>query len=65
LVYFKYGTIDTFVKECRELTKNIQLELDDKLIDLPELESIVVLNIPFWGSGCKVWGKGDSIPIQK
>lgn len=25
LVYFKYGTIDTFMKECRHLTDNIQV----------------------------------------
>lgn len=55
LIYFKYGTIDTFLKECRYLTQNIELELDGKIIDLPHLESIVVLNIPFWGGGCQPW----------
>lgn len=66
LIYFKYGTIDTFMKECRYLSENIQLELDDKLIELPHLESIVVLNIPYWGGGVKPWeiGNDEKIPKQ-
>jgi len=32
-----------------------KLELDGRQIDLPHLESIVVLNIPFWGGGVKPW----------
>lgn len=58
LIYFKYGTIDTFLKECRFLTENVQLELDGKLIELPHLESIVVLNIPYWGGGVDPWNIG-------
>lgn len=66
LIYFKYGTIDTFMKECRYLTENIQLELDGELIELPHLESIVVLNIPYWGGGVKPWeiGLDESTPKQ-
>jgi diacylglycerol kinase (ATP) len=60
LIYFKYGTIDTFVKECRTLTENIELELDDKKVELPHLESIVVLNIPFWGGGVQPWTQGQT-----
>jgi hypothetical protein len=30
------------------------------LIDLPHLESIVVLNIPFWGGGVKPWSLAQS-----
>ena len=59
LIYFKYGTIDTFVKECRNLTESIELELDGKKIELPHLESIVVLNIPFWGGGVQPWSLGS------
>ena len=25
LIYFKYGTIDTFLKECRNLVQNVQV----------------------------------------
>lgn len=48
-IYFQYGTVDTFMKECRFLSENICVELDGRQIELPHLESIVVLNIPYWG----------------
>ena len=60
LIYFKYGTIDTFLKECRTLTDNVELELDGKRVELPHLESIVVLNIPYWGGGVEPWNLGLS-----
>ena len=41
------------------------MELDGKIIELPHLESVVILNIPYWGAGCKVWGEGDDIAEQK
>ncbi|RNA03178.1 diacylglycerol kinase epsilon isoform X1 [Brachionus plicatilis] len=58
LIYFKYGTIDTFMKECRTLTENLELELDDLKINLPHLESIVLLNISHWGGGVEPWKIG-------
>ena len=40
-----------------------KLELDGKIIELPHLESIVVLNISHWGGGVEPWsiGKGKSL----
>ncbi len=38
----------------------MKLELDGKKINLPHLESIVVLNIPFWGGGVQPWGLGQN-----
>jgi len=32
-----------------------QLELDGKLVELPPIEGIVVLNIASWGGGCRPW----------
>lgn len=43
--------------DCKDLHKYIDLYLDGKLVELPELESIVVLNIPSWGAGVDLWGK--------
>lgn len=48
------------MKQCRHLTENIQLELDGKLVELPHLESIVVLNIPYWGGGVQPWTIGSN-----
>ncbi|KAM4691458.1 diacylglycerol kinase epsilon [Rhinophrynus dorsalis] len=59
-VYFFYGTKDCLVQECKDLNKKIELELDGERIDLPNLEGIVVLNIGYWGGGCRLWeGMGD------
>jgi len=59
LLFFIYGTKDTFVPECRKLNEKVKLELDGREIELPELESIVVLNINSWGAGVPVWSLGD------
>lgn len=38
----------------------LQLEMDDKPVDLPEIEGVVVLNISSWGGGCRPWLIGSS-----
>ncbi|KAE8575856.1 hypothetical protein XENTR_v10003966 [Xenopus tropicalis] len=59
-VYLFYGTKDCLVQECKDLNKKVELELDGERIDLPNLEGIVVLNIGYWGGGCRLWeGMGD------
>ena len=32
--------------------------MDDKKIELPNVESVVVLNIPCWGAGVRPWELG-------
>ena len=32
--------------------------MDGKKIELPEIESVVVLNIPCWGAGVRPWSLG-------
>lgn len=39
-----------------ELEKHLDLYLDGVRIDLPSLQSVVVLNIDSWGAGVKLWG---------
>ncbi|CAM5155887.1 unnamed protein product [Eretmochelys imbricata] len=59
-VYFFYGTKDCLVQECKDLNKKVELELDGERINLPNLEGIIVLNIGYWGGGCRLWeGMGD------
>lgn len=36
----------------------LDLYMDDVRIELPSIESVVVLNIPFWGGGVKPWDLG-------
>jgi len=59
LLFFVYGTKDTFIPECRKLNEKVKLELDGQEMELPELESIVVLNINSWGAGVPVWSIGS------
>ncbi|XP_041073335.1 diacylglycerol kinase epsilon [Carcharodon carcharias] len=59
-VYFFYGTRDCLVQACKDLDQKIELELDGVQISLPKLEGIIVLNIAYWGGGCRLWeGTGD------
>ncbi|XP_012144592.1 diacylglycerol kinase theta isoform X4 [Megachile rotundata] len=41
---------------CKDLHKEIRLEVDGKLIELPPVEGIIILNILSWGSGANPWG---------
>lgn len=49
---------------CRDLDKRVELYLDDKKIELPSIESIVVLNIPSWGAGVHLWNMGGGMCIS-
>lgn len=43
-------------KMCKDLQREIQLEVDGKKVDLPPVEGIIILNILSWGSGANPWG---------
>eukprot|EP00088_Acartia_fossae_P033864 TRINITY_DN34740_c0_g1_i2.p1 TRINITY_DN34740_c0_g1~~TRINITY_DN34740_c0_g1_i2.p1 ORF type:complete len:537 (+),score=42.44 TRINITY_DN34740_c0_g1_i2:89-1699(+) len=59
LIYFSYGTKDVLERQCQNLNEKLNLYLDGEKIDLPNIESVVVLNIPYWGAGCKPWTLGN------
>lgn len=42
-------------RECKDLDQRIEVYIDDKKMELPSIESIVVLNIPSWGAGVDLW----------
>jgi diacylglycerol kinase (ATP) len=46
-------------RECQDLDRILELEMDGHRIDLPNLESLVVLNIPSWGAGVRPWELGS------
>ncbi|XP_055588120.1 diacylglycerol kinase theta isoform X2 [Uranotaenia lowii] len=43
-------------KMCKDLHKELRLEVDGKVVDLPPVEGIIILNILSWGSGANPWG---------
>ena len=54
-MYFIYGSKDVIAQECKNLHERLELELDGKKIELPQLEGIIVLNISSWCGGCEIW----------
>ncbi|XP_075148584.1 diacylglycerol kinase theta isoform X8 [Haematobia irritans] len=44
-------------RKCtKDLQKELHLEVDGKIVDLPPCEGIIILNILSWGSGANPWG---------
>ncbi|XP_053994936.1 diacylglycerol kinase epsilon [Hylaeus anthracinus] len=58
LLYLCFGTQQVVERECKDLDKNVELYLDDKKVDLPSIEGIVILNIPSWAAGVNLWNIG-------
>jgi diacylglycerol kinase (ATP) len=53
-MYFIYGTQQVLSQDCSNLEQKIEVYLDNVKLDLPELQSIVLLNIDSWGAGVKL-----------
>lgn len=43
-------------KMCKDLHREVRLEVDGKHVELPPVEGIIILNILSWGSGANPWG---------
>uniref|UniRef100_A0A1B6C2W1 Diacylglycerol kinase n=2 Tax=Clastoptera arizonana TaxID=38151 RepID=A0A1B6C2W1_9HEMI len=55
LLYLCFGTQQVVGRECQGLENYIEVFLDGKEVELPEIESVVILNIPSWGAGVNLW----------
>ncbi|GLV39416.1 Diacyl glycerol kinase epsilon [Carabus blaptoides fortunei] len=65
LLYLCFGTQQVVAAGCRGLNKRVEVYLDGELVTLPDLEAIVVLNIPSWGAGVDLWALVDEdVPPQ-
>ncbi|KAL7288695.1 hypothetical protein TKK_0017420 [Trichogramma kaykai] len=65
LLYLCFGTHQVVERDCKDLDQNIEVYLDEKKIDLPSIESIVVLNIPSWGAGVDLWNiNSEDVQIE-
>ncbi|KYM94857.1 PREDICTED: diacylglycerol kinase epsilon [Cyphomyrmex costatus] len=58
LLYLCFGTQQVVERECKDLDKSLEVYLDDKKVELPSIESIVILNIPSWAAGVDLWKMG-------
>ncbi|XP_008284327.1 diacylglycerol kinase theta [Stegastes partitus] len=57
-VYVKVGLQK--ISHTRSLHKELQLQVDAQNVALPNIEGLIFLNIPSWGSGADLWGsEGD------
>ncbi|KAF5269579.1 hypothetical protein FQR65_LT05917 [Abscondita terminalis] len=64
LLYLCFGTQQVVAADCKNLEKRLNIYLDGVQADLPELESIVILNIPSWGAGVNLWGEDEDANLQ-
>ncbi|XP_075993586.1 diacylglycerol kinase theta [Genypterus blacodes] len=53
-VYVKVGLQK--ISATRSLHKELQLQVDTQSVPLPNIEGLIFLNIPSWGSGADLWG---------
>ncbi|XP_035525318.1 diacylglycerol kinase theta-like [Morone saxatilis] len=53
-VYVKVGLQK--ISYSRSLHKELQLQVDGQNVPLPNIEGLIFLNIPSWGSGADLWG---------
>ncbi|XP_070769505.1 diacylglycerol kinase theta [Enoplosus armatus] len=53
-VYVKVGLQK--ISYSRSLHKELQLQVDAQDVPLPNIEGLIFLNIPSWGSGADLWG---------
>ncbi|XP_017861208.1 PREDICTED: diacylglycerol kinase eta isoform X8 [Drosophila arizonae] len=60
--YMWYGVLGSkqlLQKTCKNLEQRVQLECDGQRIPLPELQGIVILNIPSFMGGTNFWGNSS------
>ncbi|XP_070142720.1 diacylglycerol kinase eta isoform X5 [Drosophila kikkawai] len=64
--YMWYGVLGSkqlLQKTCKNLEQRVQLECDGQRIPLPELQGIVILNIPSFMGGTNFWGSSKKDDI--
>lgn len=58
MIYVGCGTQQFLEHQCKGLPDMIELYMDDIKIALPDIESIVIVNIESWGAGVNLWQLG-------
>ncbi|XP_067949359.1 diacylglycerol kinase delta-like isoform X2 [Watersipora subatra] len=68
LTMMQLGSKEIIAQTLRNFEKRIRLECDGQIIPLPNLQGIVVLNIPSYSGGTDFWGshsRGSSEPFAE
>lgn len=55
LLYLGFGTQQVVEREYKDLDRSLEVYLDGKKVQLPSIESVVILNIPSWAAGVDLW----------
>ncbi|XP_073992573.1 diacylglycerol kinase theta isoform X4 [Rhodnius prolixus] len=65
-VYVKMGLRKMVGRKlCKDLHREVRLEVDGKHVELPPVEGIIILNILSWGSGANPWGQEKEDQFSK
>uniref|UniRef100_A0A669QEN7 Diacylglycerol kinase n=1 Tax=Phasianus colchicus TaxID=9054 RepID=A0A669QEN7_PHACC len=62
-VYVKVGLQK--ISHTRNLHKDIKLQVDQREVELPNIEGLIFINIPSWGSGADLWGTDSDDRFEK
>uniref|UniRef100_UPI00398E7B8A diacylglycerol kinase theta isoform X2 n=1 Tax=Pristiophorus japonicus TaxID=55135 RepID=UPI00398E7B8A len=62
-VYVKVGLQK--ISHTRSLHRDLKLQVDDREVELPNIEGLIFLNIPSWGSGADLWGSENDARFDK
>ncbi|XP_038626424.1 diacylglycerol kinase theta isoform X1 [Tachyglossus aculeatus] len=62
-VYVKVGLQK--ISHTRNLHKEIKLQVDQHEVELPNIEGLIFINIPSWGSGADLWGSDNDSRFEK
>ncbi|KAJ6657088.1 hypothetical protein lerEdw1_002833 [Lerista edwardsae] len=62
-VYLKVGLQK--ISHTRNLHKEIKLQVDQHEVELPNIEGLIFINIPSWGSGADLWGSDNDNRFEK
>ncbi|XP_029458619.1 diacylglycerol kinase theta [Rhinatrema bivittatum] len=53
------------ISHNRNLHNNLKLQVDQQEVELPNIEGLIFLNIPSWGSGADLWGANSDSHYEK
>uniref|UniRef100_A0A8C4S5G4 Diacylglycerol kinase n=1 Tax=Erpetoichthys calabaricus TaxID=27687 RepID=A0A8C4S5G4_ERPCA len=62
-VYVKVGLQK--ISHNRSLHRDLKLQVDKQEVELPNIEGLIFLNIPSWGSGADLWGSDSDVRFGK